>query len=115
MLVILLLPEALDWSTAVSARGVVVEGIAKRAVKGVSRSCCGGEGMRGGGLERLNYFRTLARPHKLKIPFHMYFGFQKIKRSKRIVFHIVFKANDHRNLCFNFGLVHPNGRQFDLN
>ena len=75
MLVILLLPEALVRWTAVSARGIVVEGIMKRAVRGVSRSCCRGEGMRGGGLEWLNYFRTLAQPHKFKIPFHMHFGF----------------------------------------
>ena len=43
MLVILLLPEALDRWTAVVARGIVVKGIAKRAIRGVSRSCCGGK------------------------------------------------------------------------
>ena len=51
MLAILLLPKTLDRWTAVSARGVVVEGVAKRAITGVSRSCCESEGMRGGGLE----------------------------------------------------------------
>ena len=33
MLVILLLPEAVDRWTAVSARGIVAEGIAKRAIR----------------------------------------------------------------------------------
>ena len=51
MLVILLLPEALDRWTAVSARHIVVGEIAKRANRSVSRSYCGGEGMRGGSLE----------------------------------------------------------------
>ena len=37
------------------------------AIKGVSRSCCGGEGMRGGDLEWLNYFRDLLQL-KIKIP-----------------------------------------------
>ena len=87
MLVILLLPEALDRWTVVSARGSVVEGMAKRAIRAVSRSCCGDEGMRGGELKWLNYFQTLAQPYKFKIPFHMYFEFNKIKRSKRIVFY----------------------------
>ena len=59
MLVILLLPEALDRRTAVSARGTVVEGVEKSAIRGVSRSCCGGEEMRDGGLEWLHYFRIL--------------------------------------------------------
>ena len=54
MLVMLLLPEALRPWIAVSARGIVVEGIAKRAIRGVSRSCYGSEQMRGGGLEQLN-------------------------------------------------------------
>ena len=75
MLVILLLHEAVGRWTAVSAQGIIAEGIAKRAIRGVSRSCCGGEGMRGGGLEWLNYFRTLAQPHKFKVLCHMYFGF----------------------------------------
>ena len=76
MLVSLQLPEALDRWTAVSARGTLVKGITKRAIiGGVSQSCYGGEGMRGGGLEWLNYFRTLAQPHKLKTPFNTYFEF----------------------------------------
>ena len=76
MLVSLLLPEALDRWTAVSARVIVIEGITKGEVRGASRSCCGGEGMRGGDLEWLNYCQTLAQPHnKFKIPSHMCFGF----------------------------------------
>ena len=66
----LLLPKAPDRWAAVSARGYVVEGIAKRAIRSVSRSCCGGgEGMRGGGLEWLNYFRTKLNPISSKSPF----------------------------------------------
>ena len=72
MLVILLLPEALDRWKAVSARAMLLKGQKKRAIRGVSRSCCGGERMRGGGLERLNYFRTSAQPHKFKIRFHIH-------------------------------------------
>ena len=60
----LLLPEVLDRWAVVSARGIVVEGIAKRAIRGVSQSCRGGEGTRGGGLEWLNYFRGLPQPHE---------------------------------------------------
>ena len=55
----LLLPAALDQWVAVSARGIVVEGIAKRAMRGESRSCYGGEGTTGRGQEWLNYFRDL--------------------------------------------------------
>ena len=69
MLVILLLPEALDWWTTVSARDIVGEAIAKRAIRGVSRSCCGSEEMRGGDLQWLNYFQTLAHLMNSKSPF----------------------------------------------
>ena len=75
----LLLSETLDRWAAVSARGIVVEEIAKRVNRGVSRICCGGEGMRGGDIDWLNFFRGLSQFHQFKIPFHMYFEFQKLK------------------------------------
>ena len=67
-------PRPSRW-TAVPARGIVVEGMAKKAIRRVRPSCCQGKGMRGGDLELLNYFRTVAQPHKFKILFHMYFVF----------------------------------------
>ena len=48
--------------------------------------------MRGGDLESMDDFRTLARPHKFKLPFHVYFGFYKVERSKRTALYIVFKT-----------------------
>ena len=68
MFFILLPPEALDRWTVVSARDNVAEGIAKRAIMNMNRSCCRGEGIRGGGLQWLNCFWTLTQPHKFKIP-----------------------------------------------
>ena len=72
---LLLLPKALDRWAAVSARGIVVEGTTKKVIRDLSRSCCGGEGTRGGDLEWLNYFRGFSQPHKSKNPFHVYFRF----------------------------------------
>ena len=51
-----------------TVRGVVFEGIVKKAIRGVSRSCCGGEGIKGRGLEWLNYLWTLAQFHKIQNP-----------------------------------------------
>ena len=82
MLVILLLHEALDQWTVVSAQGIVVEGIAKRAIRGGRMSCCGGEGMRGRGLDWLTYSRTLAQPHEIKTPFTCTLDSKKLKHLK---------------------------------
>ena len=65
----MLLLEALDRWAVISARDIVAEGIVKRAIRGVSRSSYGGEGMRGGGLKWLNYSRGLLRLHKFKSSF----------------------------------------------
>ena len=51
------------------------EGRAKRAIRGVNRSCCGGERMKDGGLEWMNYFPILTQLIYSKSPFNMYFGF----------------------------------------
>ena len=50
----------------------------------------------------LKYFRTRAQVDTFTTLFHMYYGFQKVERSKRIAFYIILKHNDHRNQNFNF-------------
>ena len=104
MLVILLPLEALDRWTAVSAQGIVAEGIAKREIWSVSRSWCGSGGMRRGSLELLNYFRNLDPPHTSNYSFTCTLDSKTIKCRRKSYFILFLKHKDHQNQSCNFGL-----------